>query len=84
MSGAITPDKDLDTSGLLCPMPVVQARLAMDKLSAGQVLRISATDRGSWADIPGWARAAGHELLGQEQANGKYVFVVKKGSGRKA
>ena len=83
MAGVGTPDKELDTSGLLCPMPVVQAKLAMDKLQAGQVLRIQATDRGSWADIPGWVRTSGHELLTQEQTNGKYVFVVKKGLGRK-
>ena len=38
MQGTVDPDKELDTSGLLCPMPVVQARLTMDKLQAGQVL----------------------------------------------
>ena len=83
MSSTVTPDKDLDTSGFLCPMPVVQAKLAMDKLQTGQTLRIQATDKGSWTDIPGWTKASGHELISQEQGNGKYVFVVKKGAARK-
>ncbi|MBI4234493.1 MAG: sulfurtransferase TusA family protein [Chloroflexi bacterium] len=60
-------------------MPVIQAKQAMDKLSRGQVLKVIATDPGSKADIPSWARAAGHHLLKAEQQDKKFLFWVQKG-----
>ena len=35
-------DLELDTSGLLCPLPVYKAAMAMGQLASGQVLEIQA------------------------------------------
>jgi TusA-related sulfurtransferase len=40
-------DRELDTSGLKCPMPVVKARKEVRTLEPGQVLKVISTDRGS-------------------------------------
>ena len=34
----------LDCSGLLCPLPVYKAALALGKLEAGDILRLITTD----------------------------------------
>ncbi len=71
-------DKVLDAKGLACPMPVVQAKKAMDELDSGQVLEVQASDKGSWKDIPAWAKTAGHEMVAQREEEGMYRFWIKK------
>jgi TusA-related sulfurtransferase len=69
----------LDAKGLSCPMPVVKARLEMDKLSSGQVLEVQATDPGSVSDFENWTKLSGHELLSSAERDGIYVYLIKKG-----
>ncbi|MBE3563354.1 MAG: sulfurtransferase TusA family protein [Hydrogenibacillus schlegelii] len=71
-------DKVVDATGLSCPMPVVRAKKAIDELSSGQILVVQATDRGSLKDIPAWAKQAGHELMETHEADGTFVYVIRK------
>ncbi len=66
MSTPLTIQSDLilDCRGLACPMPIVKTKKAMDQLKAGQVIEVQATDKGSLADIKGWAKNTGHQYLG--------------------
>lgn len=67
MEQPIHIDKTLDARGLSCPMPIVKARLTVNKMEPGQVLQVLSTDRGSMKDFEGWARSTpGVELLKQE------------------
>ncbi|MBI2919406.1 MAG: sulfurtransferase TusA family protein [Chloroflexi bacterium] len=72
-------DQVVDTKGELCPMPVVRARLAMDKLRPGQVLQVVATDPASCDDFPAWCRAQKHTLVESRQAQGVYTYLIRKG-----
>lgn len=63
-STAIQADLILDCRGLACPMPIVKTKKSMDQLSSGQVIEVQATDKGSLADIKGWAKNTGHQYLG--------------------
>jgi TusA-related sulfurtransferase len=74
----VEADEVLDTSGLLCPMPVLKAKKAMENLASGKVLKIIATDRGSVGDIPAWAKNNGYELLESSKEGEKFIFYVKK------
>jgi tRNA 2-thiouridine synthesizing protein A len=76
----VKEDRLLDASGLSCPMPVVKAAREMQKLAAGQVLKIVATDHGSLTDVPAWAEDTGNELLETHNDQGRYVFFVRKGA----
>ena len=44
-------DKDLDCTGLNCPLPIFKTKQAIDTLEVGQVLRMVATDPGSIKDM---------------------------------
>ena len=79
MPDGITPDLVLDTSSTLCPVPVIRARQALDKLQPGQVMKLIATDPGSKSDIPSFARTAGYELLSSQQEGKQFVFLLRKG-----
>lgn len=60
----IQADLSLDCKGLACPMPIVKTKKAIDQLNSGQVIEVQATDKGSLADIQGWAKNTGHQYLG--------------------
>ncbi len=69
----------LDTSGLLCPLPVYKAALALKQIEPGEVLELVCTDPGSLEDIPALARQRGDVLLGVEERDGSQVFWLERG-----
>ena len=74
------PNATLDAKGLACPMPVVKARLEIEKLSTGDVLQVIATDPGSVSDFDNWTKMSGHELLSSKQDDGVYTYLIRKGA----
>ena len=71
-------DETLDTSGLLCPLPVVKTFKAMKKLEIGQILEMVSTDPGSMPDMKAWANQTKHDLLEAFEEEGKFRFIIKK------
>ena len=60
-------------------MPVVKARLEIEKLGAGDVLQVIATDPGSVSDFDNWTKMSGHELLESNEDGGVYTYLIRKG-----
>jgi tRNA 2-thiouridine synthesizing protein A len=75
---AIAYDAELDASGLACPMPLLKAKLALNGLGSGQVLKVTATDPGSQRDFHSFARLAGHALLHEETEGEVYRYWLRK------
>jgi tRNA 2-thiouridine synthesizing protein A len=71
-------DQELDATGLNCPLPILRAKKSLTAMSAGQVLRIIATDPGSVKDFEAFAKQTGNQLLESSEEGGKYVFLMKK------
>ncbi len=78
MADAIAFDKELDTKGLNCPLPILRAKKALAELTSGQVLKIVATDPGSVRDFRAFARQSGNELLAQETEGELFVHYLKR------
>lgn len=72
---SIKVDQVLDCKGLSCPLPIVRTKKAMDQLEAGQVIEVQATDKGSLADIQGWARNTGNQYLGTKKM-GMFLSII--------
>lgn len=72
-------DKELDASGLSCPLPIVKTKKALNDMASGQILKIISTDRGSIADMAAFAEQTGNALVSSTEEAGKYVFMMKKG-----
>lgn len=79
-STAVAPTETIDLSGLLCPLPVYQAGVALQRLGAGETLRLITTDPGALEDIPALARQRGDELLAVEGDHTRQVFLLRKGA----
>jgi tRNA 2-thiouridine synthesizing protein A len=71
-------DAELDARGLLCPIPILKTRFALDELSSGEVLKVLSTDAGSTRDMKAFARQTGHELLASAADDDVYVFYLRK------
>ena len=80
MTTQIDVTETLDTSGLLCPLPVYKAALALKPLEPGQVLQLTCTDPGSLEDIPAMARQRGDTLLKTDNRGETQVFWIEKGT----
>ena len=72
-------DKELDTRGLNCPLPILKAKKALAELASGQVLKVLATDPGSLRDFQAFARQTGHALLAQETLPGnEFTHLLRR------
>jgi tRNA 2-thiouridine synthesizing protein A len=71
-------DKELDCSGMLCPVPVIKTSKAIKEIQVGQVLKMISTDPGAPPDMVAWARQTGNELLDSHQEGKKYIFYFKR------
>ena len=71
-------DVELDARGLKCPMPLLKAKLELNKMQAGQVLKVLATDAGSQRDFRAFARLAGHTLLNETEQGDEYTYWLRK------
>ena len=68
----------LDCTGLLCPLPIIKLSKTMKELALGQTLKMIATDPGSAADVPAWARQTGNELLDEHKEGDAFIFHIRR------
>ena len=70
----------INACGLQCPGPVVKIKQAMDTLSAGDTVEITATDPGFSRDAEAWCKSTGNKLVSNYTDKGKYIVTVEKSS----
>jgi tRNA 2-thiouridine synthesizing protein A len=70
--------KELDTRGLNCPLPILKAKKALADMSSGEVLRVVATDPGSVRDFQAFARQTGNELIEQSESNDEFIHYLRR------
>ncbi|GAC1535795.1 MAG: sulfurtransferase TusA family protein [Ramlibacter sp.] len=71
-------DKEIDTRGLNCPLPILRAKKALSDLVSGQLLKVVATDPGSLRDFQAFARQTGNELIEQQQVGDELIHVLRR------
>jgi len=68
----------LDTTGLICPEPVMLLHKAIKPLASGEIIEVVATDPSTTRDIPKFCHFLGHELLSQDEQGKTYIYHIKK------
>ena len=71
-------DKEIDTRGLNCPLPILKAKKALAELHSGQVLKVVSTDAGSLRDFQAFAKQTGNELLEQQTQDKDYNHILRR------
>ena len=71
-------DKEIDTRGLNCPLPILKAKKALTDMQSGQLLKVVSTDAGSLRDFQAFAKQTGNELVEQETAGTDFIHVLRR------
>jgi tRNA 2-thiouridine synthesizing protein A len=71
-------NKEIDTRGLNCPLPILKAKKALADMASGEVLKVVATDPGSMRDFQAFARQTGNELLEQQSSNDEFIHFLRR------
>jgi tRNA 2-thiouridine synthesizing protein A len=73
----------LDTTGLICPEPIMLLHRAIRKLASGEQVRLVATDPSTQRDVPKFCTHLGHTLIEAERTETSgdeaFYFVIEKG-----
>ena len=69
---------EVDARGLACPMPLLQAKRALNSMCVGQRLHVLETDQGSVRDFRVFAEQSGHLLLDTDEIDGVYSYLMEK------
>ena len=70
--------RELDTRGLNCPLPILKAKKALAEMVSGEVLKVVATDPGSVRDFQAFAKQTGNELVEQVTADKEFVHYLRR------
>lgn len=71
-------NKELDTRGLSCPLPILKAKKALGELNSGQLLKVLSTDAGSVRDFQAFAKQTGNELLEQRTVGSDFIHILRR------
>ena len=71
-------NKEIDTRGMNCPLPILKAKKALADMQSGEVLKVVSTDPGSMRDFQAFARQTGNELVEQNASNDEFVHLLRR------
>jgi tRNA 2-thiouridine synthesizing protein A len=72
--------EDLDLRGEVCPYTFLKARLALESLPAGALLRVVVDNEASARDVPRSLAAAGHAVLAcASVVGGTWAILTRRG-----
>ena len=71
-------DDEIDTCGLLCPLPVLKIRKRLKDLTSKQILKVIADDPATVIDVPHFCNEQGHKLLKIFKNNQELIFIIEK------
>jgi len=74
----IIANRELDTRGLNCPLPILKAKKALSEMQSGELLKVVATDPGSVRDFQAFAKQTGNDLVEQKTQADEFVHVLKR------
>ncbi len=78
MSAKMDVQRELDTRGLNCPLPILKAKKALAEMASGELLRVVATDPGSTRDFQAFARQTGNELVEQNSSGDEFIHILRR------
>jgi len=73
-------DHTLDATGLYCPEPVMLLHNRIRDMASGETLLVLATDPSTTRDVPKFCNFLGHPLLEQDELDGNYRYLLRKGT----
>ncbi len=74
----IKEDRILDAKGLKCPLPILKTKVLLNKMQAGEILYVEATDPHSVIDFEAYCARTDHKLLNIEEEEKLFKFYIRR------
>jgi len=75
----VKAEREIDASGLDCPLPILRAKRALATMESGQLLKIHTTDPRSQRDFAAFAEHTGNRIVQCSITPGKkFLFVIRR------
>ncbi|MBF9041997.1 preprotein translocase subunit TatB [Rhodobacterales bacterium HKCCE4037] len=76
----MTDPRIIDARDLLCPLPVLRLRKALNGAAPGVEVILEATDPAALIDVPHFCAEQGHTLLATTEVDGATRYHVRRGA----
>lgn len=70
--------KEIDATGLKCPMPILKCKKGMSDLKSGDILKIITTDKSAHKDFEAFCQQTKHNLLEAKIKGESTTFFIQK------
>ena len=71
-------DQTLDLEGIACPNNFVRAKLKLEEMELGQILKITLDEGEPLKNVPRAIKEDGHEIVKVEKKDTGFILLVKK------
>lgn len=68
----------VDASGETCPMPLLRAKMQLNKMQPGECLKVIATDAASVRDFASFISLTKHELAQVNDTSTHFIYFITK------
>ena len=68
---------ELDTRGLLCPLPVLKLRKLLNSTNQKDKIKLLTDDPAAIVDVPHFCNEQGHQILESSKKNGYNLFIIE-------
>ena len=68
----------LDAAQDDCPVPTIKAKEALDKMQAGEILKVVASKEGTVANMRTFVKNNPYEMVREVKSGGTFQFYIKK------
>ena len=68
---------ELDTRGLLCPLPVLKLRKLIKSTKQKDKIKLMTDDPAAIVDVPHFCNEQGHQILESSNRNGYNLFTIE-------
>ena len=79
MSKIQSIELEIDTCGLVCPMPLLKTKTTLRALTQGSMVRVVSTDPAAQEDFITFSYLTNHKLLGMYCLSKRYYFIFSVG-----
>ncbi len=69
---------ELDTRGLMCPMPILKLKQALRSIASGERIQMIATDPGTESDVPAFCAQTCHRLIESKTEGDSFFYLIEK------
>ena len=67
---------ELDTRGLLCPLPILKLRKLIKSTNQKAKIKLMTDDPAAIVDVPHFCNEQGHQILESSDENGYDLFII--------